>query len=115
MDNTYHYKYVFILYRQRGEDDPLHYMMRDDILRRTFPTMFDLLMLSRLIPTSTASVERVFSLMNNLCTNHRSSLKQETLSSLMRICSDGPEYLDEEQLQQIIDNFKNIRPRAIDL
>lgn len=77
--------------------------------------MFKLVLLSKLVPTSTASVERAFSLMNSLCTTNRNRLGQETLSSLMLICDESHGTLSEEEKQVITDNFKAIRPREISL
>ena len=42
------------------------------------------------LPVSNAKVERFFSLMNRVKTDTRSSLKQERLSSVLRICTEGP-------------------------
>ena len=42
-------------------------------------------------PVSNAKVERMFSLMERIKTNERSPLSENVLSSLVRICMEGPE------------------------
>ena len=42
------------------------------------------------LPVSNAKVERMFSLMKKIKTNRRSSLSENILSSLVRICIEGP-------------------------
>ncbi|KAH3820832.1 hypothetical protein DPMN_122581 [Dreissena polymorpha] len=64
-------------------------MLADEHLRTTYPCMYQLLLLSRLVTSSTASVERVFSLMNNLCTTNQNRLLQDTLTALMMLCREG--------------------------
>lgn len=72
--------------------------------------------ISLLIPPSTANVERGFSVMNLLCTPLRSSLSENSLDRLMRICINGPETLSEEQLEELVDDFKKKRDnRRLDL
>ena len=44
------------------------------------------------VSPTTAECERGFSLMNELKTQYRTSMKQDSLSSLMRIKVDGPEF-----------------------
>ena len=42
------------------------------------------------LPVSNAHVERLFSLMNRIKTDGRASLSKDRLSSLIRICMEGP-------------------------
>ena len=90
-------------------------LLEDDIMRDTFPCMFKLVLLSRLIPTSTASVERIFSLMNCICTENGNRLGQDTLCALMRICRHGSQSLTPLQVSGITDTFKDMKAREINL
>ncbi|KAH3861280.1 hypothetical protein DPMN_024207 [Dreissena polymorpha] len=53
------------------------------------------------MPSSTASVERLFSLMNNLCTTNRNRLSQDTLTALMMLCREGCQQLSDDQTSKI--------------
>lgn len=52
-----------------------------------------------------ASVERLFSKLNLLCTDLRTSLKQENLDRHLRIFVHGPEHLSKPHCEQIVDIF----------
>ena len=65
-----------------------------------------LLKISLLIPPSTSNVERGFSVMNLICTPLRSSLNEQNLDRFMRICINGPEKLNDDMLNQLIQDFK---------
>lgn len=69
--------------------------------------------LSLLIPSSTAAVERSFSLMNGLCTPLRNRLKTASLDAIMRICHKGPAEMSENLLQNIVDTFISAKDRKI--
>ena len=90
-------------------------MCMDESLQ-VYPHLMHLFRISLLIPPSTANVERGFSVMNLLCTPLRSSLSENSLDRLMRICINGPEVLSEEQLEELVDDFKKKRDnRRLDL
>ena len=93
----------------------LDVFLQDPVLKEAFPCMYDLALLSRLIPTSNASVERSFSLMNQLCTVNRNRLDQDKLSALMLICREGPQVLSADQRKNIRENFKKMKQREIAL
>ena len=80
-----------------------------------FPNLFHLLYPANIIPTTTACVERIFSLMNSLCTRLRNRLTEGSLDGLMCICAEGPENLTNDNLEQIIDIFKAMKPRKLAL
>lgn len=88
-------------------------MANDPVLQKTFPNMFHLLLLSLLIPSSTAAVERSFSLMNELCTPFRNRLKAASLDAIMRICHEGPVEMSENLLQNTVDTFISTKDRKI--
>ena len=66
-----------------------------------------------LIPPSTSGVERGFSVMNLLVSPLRTSLNEYNIDRLMRICINGPDRFTEEQLEELVDKFKNSTNRRI--
>lgn len=74
--------------------------------------MEGLVHLASIIPSSTASVERIFSLMNSLCTPKRNRISQASLDAVMKICLEE-EVISQERLNRIIENFKNNGKRSI--
>jgi hypothetical protein len=90
-------------------------MVKDEVLRNAFPIMFYFVGLAKTIPSSTASVERTFSLMNSLCTSSRSRLNQSSLDALMRICvhNQGHKSLSSQELNDTITQFKNMKTRDL--
>ena len=74
-----------------------------------------LLRLALLIPPSTTWVERGFSFMNLLVSSLGKSLSESNIDRLMRICLDGLKFLSEEQLEKLIDIYKDNAPRGISL
>lgn len=77
--------------------------------------MHFLTLMNMIIPASTAVVERSFSLMNNLCTPLRNSLNQVSLESLiiMRICREGKESYPPEDLESLVDRFRDMKDRML--
>ena len=80
-----------------------------------FPNNMKLLKLALLIPPLTSGVERGFSVMNLLVSPLLKSLSENNVDRLMRICLDGPKFLIEEQLEKIIDIYKDNAPRRMSL
>lgn len=91
----------------------LQHFLQDPVLLDTFLCTFELVLLGKLIPNSTASVERCFSLMDSICTVNRDRLSQETLTALMLICREGSNALISELKMFIFDNFKRMKRREI--
>ncbi len=58
-----------------------------------YPLLSDILARIAVLPTSSAQVERLFSVMKRIKTAHRNRLKTETLDCLIRISSEGPAVL----------------------
>jgi hypothetical protein len=81
----------------------------------TYTETMKLFKFSLLIPPSTSGVERGFSVMNLLVSPLRTSLNQLNIDRLMRICINGPNSFTEEQLEVLVENFKNSTNRRIDL
>lgn len=87
---------------------------REGVMDLIYPKMMQLLELGCLIPCSTATVERGFSLMNSLCTNLRNRLNQSSLDFLMRICKEGKDNFSNDELEAMVDLFKNKKNRKLE-
>ncbi|CAF1424761.1 unnamed protein product [Rotaria sordida] len=59
------------------------------------------------VPISTATVERNFSTMNRILTELRNQLTTQYVDQLMRISIEGPDTLNEEIKEEIINYWKN--------
>ncbi|KAH3872870.1 hypothetical protein DPMN_036093 [Dreissena polymorpha] len=94
---------MYSFHRQRGELSLTDLFYRPEI-QNSFPAVNYMFTLSRLIPSATASVERLFSLMNSLCTPSRNKLLVGTLDSLLRLCMEAD--LSESDVENVIDIFK---------
>ena len=62
--------------------------------------------ISLLIPPSTSNVEQGFSVMNLICTPLRSSLSESNLNRFKCTCINGPEKLDDNVLEELIQDFR---------
>ena len=80
-----------------------------------FPNNMKLLKLALLIPSSTSGVKHGFSVMNLLLSPLHKSLSKNNIDRLIHICLDGAKFLSEEQLEKIIDIYKENAPRKISL
>ena len=78
-----------------------------------FPNNMKLLKIALLITPSASGVERGFSVMNLLVSPLLKSLSKNNIDRPKRICLDGPKFLSEKQLEQIIDIHKDNAPRRI--
>ena len=63
---------------------------------RNFSNDMKLLRLALHIPISTSGVERGFTVTNLLVSPLRKSFNDNNIDRLMRICLDGPKFLNEE-------------------
>ena len=68
-----------------------------------YPNMMSLLELCVIIPSSTAEVERGFSVMKVLCTHLRASMLPSALDILMQICLCG----DSLTFEKVVDVYRN--------
>ena len=70
-------------------------------------------LLQLVLPVTTATVERSFSDMKLVKTRLRSRLGENTLDQLMRVGIEGLERLSDNELEAILDNWKDQRPQRI--
>ena len=85
--------------------------MANEMLATMFPNLHTLAKICLCIPVATASVERSFSQMKLIKTRLRSSLKDTSLSHLMKIAIESPNVLTDSDLEEIVEvwNRKNRR------
>ena len=126
-ENSYKWLYYSVefelqlcfIYRENQVNTPADLLLKmenNEAMKNVFPNLFYLLCLANIIPTTTACVEQIFSLMNSLCTPLRNRLTEGSLDALiMRICAEGPVNLTNDNLEQIIDIFKAMKPRKLAL
>ena len=76
-----------------------------DGYQRQFPETMKFFKFALLIPLSTANVERGFSTMDLLISPLRTSLGEENLDRMMRVCLDGSEKLSDETIEKLINTF----------
>ena len=72
-----------------------------------FPNMLVLLEVAILCPVGNATVERLFSFMKLVKTRLRNSLGDSSLDSLLRIKMECKEKLEDEDLEVLVDMFKD--------
>ena len=83
--------------------------------KETYPSMMKLLKFALLITPSTANVERGFSILTLLCTKQRNQLSPKNIDRLMRIILLGPEKIEDAVWESLINEYKDIKERRIDL
>ena len=71
-----------------------------------FPNILVLLEIAILCPVGNATVERLFSFMKIVKTRMRNSLGDQVLDSLLRIKTESKEELTDEDLEELVDMFK---------
>ena len=71
-----------------------------------FPNILVLLEMAILCPVGNAVVERIFSLLKIVKTRLRNSLGDTTLDSLLRIKTESKEELEESDLEELVDMFR---------
>lgn len=80
-----------------------------------YPEMIKLLKLTLLITPSTANVERGFSVLTMLVTKQRNSLSTHNIDHLMRIVLLGPDDFHDTTWDLLVEKFKNMKDRRLDL
>lgn len=88
--------------------------LRDDVLKECFPLVYKMYYYCMCIPSSTAVVERSFSLMSNILTPKRNRMTQRNLDATMRICSFN-HHLNDNDLNELVDMFKGLKDRKMEL
>ena len=83
--------------------------------RSEYPELMILFKFSLLITPSTTNVERGFSVLGLLATKQRNCLSPSTLDKLMRIILIDPEKFDDSTWKTLVDKYRDMSDRRIDL
>ena len=62
-------------------------------------------------PSSTSTVERTFSDMKLTKTQLQSTLEEDTLDQTLKLCTEGPPTLSDEDIDLVFRNWKQQKPR----
>ena len=104
---------MFAKFKAKTAATVLCNLLTSDTLSAGFPNLKKLATISLVLPVTTATVERSFSDMKMIKTRLRSRLGEDTLDFALRICIEGPDTLDHDQLELIISHWKNKKKRRI--
>lgn len=88
-------------------------LIQDGLLKDIYPQLSLAAEIFLIAPVSTATVERDFSSMNRILTKLRNRLTTEHLDQLMRISIEGPNTLNEQTKEEIINYWKTVKPRRL--
>ncbi|UJR22121.1 hypothetical protein I4U23_025185 [Adineta vaga] len=88
-------------------------LVKDSMLKNIYPQLSLAAEIFLIAPISTAAVERDFFTMNRVLTKLRNRLIIEHLDQLIRISIEGEEVLNEEMKKEIINHWKNVKPRRL--
>ena len=83
--------------------------------RSEYPELMILFKFSLLITPSTTNIKRGFSVLGLLATKQRDCLSSSTLHKLMRIILLGPEKFDDRTWETLVDKYRDMSNRRIDL
>ena len=105
-----------ILFNQRSESGlqkTVTTFLASSALVAGFPNLASLARLAVVLPVTTATVERSFSDIKLIKTRLRSRLGEETLNHTMRISIEGPDKLNSEDIDNIIQYWKEKKTRKL--
>ena len=88
---------------QRKYEVQLTDIVSIDMLTTMFPNLHTIATISLSIPVATASLKRSFSQMKLIKTRLHSSLKDTSLSHLMKIAIESPDELTDSDLDEIVE------------
>ncbi|CAF1540891.1 unnamed protein product [Rotaria sordida] len=88
-------------------------LVQDGMLKEIYPQLSLAAEIFLVVPISTATVERNFSTMNRILTKLRNQLTTQYVDQLMRISIEGPDTLNEEIKEEIINYWKKLKPRRL--
>jgi hypothetical protein len=83
-------------------------------LGELYPLILKLLSVAVVIPLSTAEVDRVFSQVKLIKTEHRNRLKQETLENILKVKINCSRELSYNILDSVVSRFFSAKQRRID-
>ena len=106
-------KVLFKEYNNISMEKVFSNLLTNDTIRAAFPNLVTLASLAVTLPVTTATVERSFSDMKLIKTRLRNRLGEESLDQAMRICIEGPDTLNSDDLKDIVTHWKEQKPRRL--
>ena len=104
---------MFVQFRSTGLENVTSNLLTNPTLCAGFPNLVRLASLSLVLPVTTSTVERSFSDMKLTKTRLRSRLGEDTLDQTLRLCIEGSPTLSDEELDSIVRNWKQQKPRRL--
>ena len=102
---------LFVQYKTSTLKLVLSKFIEGSDIATTFPNLAKLAMIVEVLPVTTAVVERTFSSMKIIKTRLRNRMGESTLEHTMRICIEGPTSLSSDDLEAVIDHYKQVKKR----
>ena len=104
---------LFTKFKNQTAKDVTHALVSNSTLSSAFPNLATLAMIISVLPITTATVERSFSDMKLVKTRLRNRLGDETLDQAMRVSIEGQETLEDEQLESIVNHWRDQKSRRL--
>ena len=80
-----------------------------------FPNLAKVASILEVVPVTTATFKHTFSSMQLIKTRLRSRMGENTLEHAMHICIEGPDTLDNDTLEAVVDHYKDAKKRRLPL
>ena len=96
-----------------GLENVTNNLLTNPTLCAAFLNLVQLAALSLVLPVTTATVERTFSDMKLTKTRLRSRLGEDTLDQTLRLCTEGPPTLSDEDIDSVVRLWKKQKPRRL--
>ncbi|KAI6649896.1 Zinc finger protein [Oopsacas minuta] len=106
---------IFLQYKGRSLQFVLSRLLGNGEIYAAFPNLAKIAAILEVLPVTTATVERSFSNMKLIKTRLRSRMSEETLDYCMRICIEGSDHLSDENLEAVLEHYKGMKIRKINL
>ena len=104
---------IFLQYKGRSIQFVLSRLLGNGEIYSAFPNLAKIAVILDELQVTTTTVDRSFSNMKLIETRLRSRISEETLDYCMRICIEGPDHLSDENLEEISEHYKGMKPRKI--
>ena len=107
------HKILFKEYNNISMEKVFSNLLTKDTIRAAFPNLVTLASLAVTLPVTTATVERSFSDMKLIKTHLRNRFGEESLDQAMRICIEGLDTLNSDDLKDIVTHWKEQKPHRL--
>ena len=109
------WRVIFVQYKSSSLQQVLSGLIDSGDIAAAFLNLTKLASILEVIPVTTATVERTFSSMKLIKTRLRSRMGKNTLEYTMRICIEGPDTLDNDTREAVVDHYKDTKKRRLRL